>query len=145
MTSFVTQSVCGPVIGSMVSSDKGNVKNKRKCAGAQLGNNLSTMAQNVGVGLGAFGAAKYIAKSPARIDKLANFFNKMVSKLPQSKLVQTLLNQSKKCKAAALIALPAIALVNFITTKHFYKMGQIDQKYTDQAKIEENTKNNILA
>ena len=39
-----------------------------------------------------------------------------------------------KAKAFAIIAL------DYIRSKHLYKMGQIDQKYTDQAKIEENTK-----
>ena len=50
-----------------------------------------------------------------------------------------------KAKAFVLIALPALLAVDYIRSKHLYKMGQIDQKYTDQAKIEENTKKNILA
>lgn len=45
-----------------------------------------------------------------------------------------------KTKAIALIALPALLAVDYIRSKHLYKMGQIDQKYTDQAKLKENTK-----
>ena len=45
-----------------------------------------------------------------------------------------------KATAFAIIALPAVLAVDYIRSKHVYKMGQIDQQYTDQAKIEENTK-----
>lgn len=36
MTNYITQAACGPVIGSIVSSDKGDIANRTKCAGAQL-------------------------------------------------------------------------------------------------------------
>lgn len=147
MTSFTTQTVCGPVISSFGAKDKGDLSNRVKCAGAQAANNLSAAAQTVLVAGGAFGAAKYVSKSPQRISKLANLFDKGIKalKLPQSNtFVQKLLNAPGKGKAAAILILPAVAAINFITGKHLYKMGQIDQKYTDRAKLEAHYEKNIL-
>ena len=56
MTSFSTQAIAGPVIGTMVSNDKGDLSNRAKCAGAQLKNNATTAAQAVLL-TGACGAA----------------------------------------------------------------------------------------
>lgn len=42
MTSFSTQAIAGPVIGTMVSNDKGDLSNRAKCAGTQLKNNATT-------------------------------------------------------------------------------------------------------
>lgn len=35
------------------------------------------------------------------------------------------------------IGLPLLAISSYISGRHLYKMGQIDQKYTDQAKLKE--------
>lgn len=43
---------------------------------------------------------------------------------------------AKKLKALAPIALVATALTSYISNKHNYKMGQIDQKYTDKAQVQ---------
>lgn len=149
MTSFLTQAVCGPVIGSLVAKDKGDASNRTKCAGAQLVNNAKTMGQTALVGGGVYAAARTFVKHPnTKIVKAgANTFNKIIDmiKLPKSsKFVQKLLKMPGWGKALTLVALPAMMLVNYIGAKHLYQMGQIDQKYTDQAKIEENTKKNIL-
>lgn len=42
------------------------------------------------------------------------------------------------------IGLPLMVISSFISGRHLYKMGQIDQKYSDQAKLKEH-QNNILA
>lgn len=144
MATYLTNAVCGPVIGSMVSNDKGDFSNRTKCAGSQLVNNVKTTVQIGAVGLGACGAAKFIAKSPARISKVSGLFDKLVSKLPSGKFADKLMKAPGRVKAATLIMLPAIALVNYIFGKHIYKMGQIDQKYTDKAKLEEAANKNIL-
>lgn len=150
MTSFSTQAVCGPVIGSLVAKDKGDASNRTKCAGAQLVNNVKTMGQAALVGGGVYGAARTFTKHPNSkvVQTGAKIFDKIinVTKLPKSnKFIDKLLKMPGKAKAFVLIALPALLAVDYIRSKHLYKMGQIDQKYTDQAKIEENTKKNILA
>lgn len=150
MTSFSTQTVCGPVIGSLVAKDKGDVSNRTKCAGAQLVNNAKTLGQTALVGGGVYAAARTFAKHPnsKAVKTGAKIFDKIinVTKLPKSnKFVDKLLKMPGKAKALAIIALPALLAVDYIRSKHLYKMGQIDQKYTDQAKIEENSKEKILA
>ncbi len=144
MTAFITQATFGPVIGSMVSGDKGNFSNRTKCAGSQLVNNLSTTAQGAAVFGGGYLATKAIAKSPKAMSTVVKVFDKVVSKLPQSKVAK-LLNLPGRTKLLAFAALPAILLLNYIAGKHIYKMGQIDQKYTDKAKLEQNVNKNILA
>lgn len=149
MTSFSTQAVCGPVIGSLVATDKGDVSNRTKCAGAQIVNNAKTMGQAALVGGGLYAAARTFKKAPNSkvVHAGAKVFNKIIDviKLPKSnRFVDKLLKMPNSAKAFGLVALPALMLLNYIGAKHLYKMGQIDQKYTDQAKIEENTKKNIL-
>lgn len=149
MTSLSTHAVCGPVIGSLVAKDKGDASNRTKCAGTQLVNNVKTMGQTALVGGGVYAAARTFAKHPNTkvVQAGAKIFNKIIDviKLPKSSsFVNKLLTMPSYAKALALVALPAVMLVNYIGAKHLYKMGQIDQKYTDQAKIEENTKKNIL-
>lgn len=141
MTTFTTQTLCRPVIGSMVAKDKGDLSNRTKCAKDQVKNNLFTSAQTLAVGGSTYGVAKFVGSNPARISKVAKTFDKIVGKLPQNNtLVQKLLKLPGKAKAAAIIILPAVLAVDYIVRKHSYKMGQIDQKYTDQAKIEEHSK-----
>ena len=45
---------------------------------------------------------------------------------------------SGRQKALGAFALLALATLNYITNKHCYQAGQIDQKYTDRAKLEKN-------
>ena len=158
MTNYITQAACGPVIGSVVSSDKGDIANRTKCAGAQLKNNVATLAQDVVVIGGAAGAGALINKNAKLSAKVTKFFDKVVNKLMpgrkrditlfgtggkpfktfeirQSKLAQKLLNMVPKGKIALAVALPALMAVSFISGKHLYKMGQIDQKYTDKAEL----------
>lgn len=148
MTSFLTQNIGGPVIGSMVSADKGDISNRVNCAGSQLKNNVSTLIQDTVVIGGAAGAAKVVSKSPRRIVQAAQYFDKAVKTIGKhfgsNPLFEKLLSMSKKSKAAALIGVPAGLLLNFIIGKHIYKMGQIDQRYTDKAKLEAHTKDQIL-
>lgn len=92
-----------------------------------------------------FGIKKFLNSNTKTLN---NFFHSLnghkiinVTKLPKSnKFVDKLLKMPGKTKAIALIALPALLAVDYIRSKHLYKMGQIDQKYTDQAKLKENTK-----
>lgn len=141
MTSYLTNAVAGPVIGSMVSKDKGDFSNRTRCAGRQLANNASTMAQVAVVGGGAFAAGKLITKSAKATAAGVKVFDKLISVLPKNaNFVQKLMKLPGAAKVAALVALPALLLVGYIRDKHIYKMGQIDQNYTDKAKIEAETK-----
>ncbi len=105
MTSFMAQSIGGPVIGSMVGTDKGDFSNRTKCAG------------------------------PRRLVKIAQTFDKVAKKILPKNV--NLKNISKKSKIAMVIGLPLLAISSYISGRHLYKMGQIDQKYTDQAKLKE--------
>ena len=156
MTNYITQATCGPVIGSLVSSDKGDITNKTKCAGAQLKNDVSALAQDVVVIGGAAGAGALINKNSKLSAKFTKFFDKVVNKLiparkrivrgtggkpfttsviRQSKLAKKLLRMGSKGKIALALALPVFTAVSYISGKHLYKMGQIDQRYTDKAQI----------
>lgn len=142
MTSFTTQAIAGPVISSMVTSDKGDFSNRTKCAGAQLKNNLTTGLTSVAVGVTAGTGIRYAAKSPRRLVKIAQAFDKIAKKiLPKNANLKKLNNRSK---VALAIGLPLMAISSFISGRHLYKMGQIDQKYTDKAKVEKHQKD-ILA
>ena len=46
-------------------------------------------------------------------------------------------------KVIALVSLPVIATLGYLTKRNIYKAGQIDQKYTDKAKLEAHNKDII--
>lgn len=142
MTSFMTQSIGGPVVGSMVGTDKGDFSNRTKCAGAQLKNNLTTGLTSAAVGVAAGTGILYAAKSPRRLVKIAQAFDKVAKKILPKNV--NLKNISKKSKIAMVIGLPLLAISSYISGRHLYKMGQIDQKYTDRAKLREHQQD-ILA
>lgn len=52
-----------------------------------------------------------------------------------SKLGNTIKNMPTKYKAMALVVAAGLAALTYIGHKHIYKAGQIDQKYTDKAKL----------
>ena len=145
MSNYLVNSV-SPVIGAMVSKDKGDVSNRAKCAGEQMKNcavgNLTNCAF---LGAGGYAAAK-VAKSATATAKLAKLFDKITRPIGKflPKLEQKLANLPGKAKAIGLIALPVIAAVSYVTNRQLFKIGQTDQKYTDIAKIEKERKN-VLA
>ena len=155
MTNYVTQNVCGPVVGSLVGSDKGDLSNRAKCAGAQLKNNIATLAQDTVVIGGAAGGIALAAKNKKfaniianGVRKVANFFKplgKQIKKTTMSIPFKRALVKFKNLPGASKIAIGGIATLgmaalSFIGCKHIYKMGQIDQKYTDKAKLEQHNK-----
>ena len=52
------------------------------------------------------------------------------------KLLTKLAQTSGKQKALAAVVLTTLAAINYINHKHSFQAGQIDQKYTDRAKFE---------
>jgi len=149
MTNFSTQLVAGPVIGSMVSG-KGDVSNRTKCAGAQLKNNAATLLQFAsvtGAGAGTVALARsYKFRGVAK--PFVKVFDKIISKFPKegsmARIAEKLTHLPGWAKTAALVAIPVLAAVGYIRDKHIYKMGQIDQKYTDKAEIESKQKEYLL-
>ncbi|MBR1424906.1 hypothetical protein IJ579_05030 [bacterium] len=163
MTNFLTQTVCGPVLSPVVAKDKGDVSNRAKCAGSQFKNNLSTLAQDtvvIGAGAGTLKAAKEMPRlrrffvrtfdkivkwnAPIRkrfVELTGEYGTKFSTfELTRGAKAEKLLKLPGMAKVAALVALPVIAGISYIGTKHIYKMGQIDQKYTDKAKLEQHNK-----
>ena len=158
MTSYLTQRVWGPVISPYFADDKGGFVNKTKCAGEQLKNNVSFALQAGLAGAGTVATAKVVAKNAKLTSKIAKAFDAVVKKLApvtkhnielvgesgkifktfelsRGKLAEKLLNLPGKAKAIGIIAAAGLTLLSYIGCKGIYKMGQIDQKYTDRAKI----------
>lgn len=156
MSGYVSNYMLGAPISSVVSKDKGDFSNRMNCAGAQIKNNVSTLAQDVVVIGGAAAGTAVATKNAKLTTKIAKGFDKIVKRLAHgcnrfkfSKNVtnintgwvrKNLARLSPKAKVAIAFALPALAAVGFITQKHIYKMGQIDQKYTDKAALEKHQK-----
>lgn len=62
MTSYVNQVALGPTLAPLVSNGKGDLSNRVNCAGSQIKNNLTTLAQDTvvlgGTAAGAYAVAK---------------------------------------------------------------------------------------
>lgn len=52
-------------------------------------------------------------------------------------VIQKILGTNSKTKAAAVLSAITLMALGYITHKHSYKSGQIDQKYTDKAKFQQ--------
>lgn len=142
MTSYITQMTLGPVGASMVGRDKGDFSNRTKCAGAQVKNAVTTSLLAGGASAACVAGGLYLAKNPRKLVKIAQFFDKVAGKiLPKSVNLKAI---SKMSKVGIVLGLPVLALGSFIGGRHTYKMGQIDQKYTDRATLKEH-QNDILA
>lgn len=109
MTSYVNQLVLGTTISPFVSSDKGDLANKANCAGSQIKNNLSTLAQDTlvigGTAAGAYGISKSdkFAKPLAKgVDYVINGLKNLLPKgKPASKIATTLSPETSKIAKAA--------------------------------------------
>ena len=154
MTSYVRTMAFGPVAGTLTDNTKGSVGNRVDCAGAHIKNNFKSGLQYSATGAALMGTVYAAAKNPKAFDKAATKFTGFLSKnlvrLSNQLSKQPMLKLfSKECSALAskmtnpnaiLVGaiLGATALVtNYITRNHAYKAGQIDQKYTDKAKLQE--------
>ena len=120
----------------MVSKDKGDFSNRLNCEGEQLKNNKITVAKSVGVGGGTLLGIREAQKG----GKFGKVMQKLTNKCLYFAKDKGILKNTKripgKFKAAAPIALLGTLVLGYIMQKTLYKMGQIDQKYTDIAKIE---------
>lgn len=141
MTGFAMQSVTGPVISTMISKDKGSVGNRVDCAGSHVKNNVVTNLSALGVAGATIGAGKVVSKGvgTSQLAKAADFvLNAFSELLPKKPIIKTLGNRlSSKTKALGLVASAGAVALSYVTGKGIYKMGQIDQKYTDKAQTQQ--------
>ncbi len=157
MTNYFTSAVAGPVYGSMLSKDKGDFSNRAQCAGAQIGNTVKTAAQDAVVIGGMVAGGKAIQKSKGFTNGINKMLTSVLKPFKNNSKLNIVVTEFKtkvapklkslsapQLRAAAVIGgLGALAL-GYIHNKHIYKMGQIDQKYTDKAKIENHSAKNTL-
>ena len=149
MTDFATHAVLGGPVASMVAKDKGDISNRAQCAKEQLVNNVKTLAADTVVLSGVGGATALAVKKPNKLAKIYDGirnsmnFHRADGKFDKVKnYIDDIMRKCKtpKAKAAALLAtfvvLPAMGLISYINHRHSYREGQIDQKYTDKARLE---------
>lgn len=129
ITGLQATAVAGAAIGTTAAAVKYNT------VGTTLARAFDKAANALGKLVGTKDLAGKINK------KLAKLISKGVTKdnanLTPEKL-KSLTKGLKGFKAGALISAIALPVISNITNKHFYKMGQIDQKYTNKAKLEKN-------
>ncbi|MBP3820450.1 hypothetical protein J6G99_02265 [bacterium] len=140
-----------PIV-TMFDSRKGDLSNRMSCAGEQYKNNIVESAKSVVVAGAAAGTAYSIKRNPAMLSWLGKYLDKGLKKLvsiapkyiQSDKIVKKALNTSGKTKALAFLGAIFVSACSKITTDHAFRAGQIDQKYTDRAKIEAHNKD-VLA
>ena len=128
----------------MVDPSKGSLTNRAECAKEHFKNNLST---NLQLGLAGAAGGLAIAKKPKFLVKIATKIgevaSKLVGKLGAKGMAAKIMKNPTKFGKYGMIAAAALWVLNKIE-KHAFKAGQIDQKYTDAAAIEQQTKNVVL-
>ena len=148
MTDFAVQCVTTPMLSPFVSSDKGDIASRLQCSAEQTKNAAATLVKG-GTVAGGAGLLLYLGKKcPKVAEVLGKGLDKVLDLLPNGKIVGTLkvasIFASPKAKITALVLPPAVALVSCIVGNGIYKSGQIDQKYTDAAKVEARQKGYLL-
>lgn len=149
----ITSITAAPVLSTMFSKDKGSFGNKVDCSKDHLVNNIKCTAAGAGTLLVGGGAAAAVSKAAPSFASGLNYnineFIKKVAKTMEypytstvkggkvSKFIhKNLLKLSKtsgKTKALGAIAIATLGVLSLIKSKHNFKAGQIDQKYTDRA------------
>lgn len=128
-----------PVL-TFVDPTKGSMTNRAECAKEHFKNNLST---NLKAGLIGVGAGVVVVK-PSIATKLGTGISKLAKATGLGKFAAKVAKNPKAFGVAGLAIAGGMALLKLVQD-HAYKAGQIDQKYTDSAAIESQTKNVILA
>lgn len=146
MTSFPMQIATTPVLSPLLSKEKGTMGNRLDCSVDQTKNFIATTAK-VGVGAGVVGGAvwamnKYGNKKAVEsiikgggsvVDASLNGLKKLFKGPKVKEFADKLISLSSKNKTAGALALIALPIITYVGAKGFYKMGQIDQQYTDKA------------
>lgn len=136
---------------TMVDSTKGSMTNRYQCAKEHLQNNVNYCLKTSALGVITAGTTIAAVKNKSFVNKLATKIGKLISKkpasLPKGTVGKVIIpNYAKKGKFALLVAGAAVVggTLAHLISGYYFKKGQIDQKYTDSAKIESQTKNVIL-
>ncbi len=129
----------GSPIYTFVDGTKGSMTNRTQCAKEHLKNNLKLNLQASALGI--TGAA--VALKPSIAAKLAKGVGKMAGAVGLNKMAAAIAKNPKKYGLIGLATAGVMALTSIVQS-HAYKAGQIDQKYTDAAAIETQTKNVVL-
>lgn len=128
----------------MFDPTKGSLTNRAQCAKEHFKNNLN---YNLQLGLAGAAGGIAIAKKPKILVKAATYLgeltSKLLGKLGGKGLAAKIMKNPTKFGKYGMIAAAGLWLLSKIQN-HAYKSGQIDQKYTDSAAIEQQTKNVVL-
>lgn len=132
----------------MVDGTKGSLTNRAECAKEHFKNNFQKHL-TYGVIGGTTAAAILMPKVTNNVAEfIGKGFGKILrnlgSKIAKSKIAQSIIKNPTKAGKYALIA-TGMGIILKTVQDHAYKAGQIDQKYTDSAAIESQTKRVILA
>ena len=144
---------------TMVANDKGSFVNRTKCAGAHITNDVKYNVLGAGVLAGGAAAGYGVYKKPDLVvkafEKVGQWASKVGAKLAganngnvakagawvEKYAAKALEKLPKYGKAGALagVALLTLGALTGVISKHSYQAGKIDQKYIDQAKLENMT------
>lgn len=139
-----TSAVFIPVTTAVFDKHKGMVNNRMSCAGEQIKNKVSGVAQSTALAGSVAGltyaahksdfAAKTVMKGLKLVQGLMNK-NKYTGKVA-SAITKALSGFSRTTKIGAALTLAALPILYVIGQKHTFRAGQIDQEYTDRAAVQ---------
>ena len=129
----------GSPVYTFVDGTKGSMTNRTQCAKEHFKNNLKYNLQASALGI----AGGVVAFKPSIATKLATGVSKLAGAVGLNKMAAAIAKNPKKYGIVGLATAGVIALTSLVQS-HAYKAGQIDQKYTDAAAIESQTKNVVL-
>lgn len=130
---------------ALVDRTKGSMTNRFECSKEHFKNNLTASVKATGLGVAAGAGIIVAAKKPKVYLNIAKKLGEFMGKSKTlTKALPDVLKRGKVGLAVAAGTAFATGLMALIQN-HSYKAGEIDQKYTDAAKIESQTKNVVLA
>lgn len=132
----------------MIDGTKGSLTNRAECAKEHFKNNFKKHLTYSAIGA-TTATALLMPKTTNKVAKFigkgfGNILSHLGSKIANSKIAQSIIKNPTKAGKYALIA-TGLGIVLKTIQDHAYTAGQIDQKYTDSAAIESQTKRIVLA
>lgn len=131
---LTTATILPTMVTTYADPKKGSLQNKSECIGEHFKNNLKTDAvilTTAGAGAGLTYAAVKNEKFATVIEKP---FVKIAEMLKNNKTLSQIPKLLKKVPTLAKVGVAVTA--GFAILSNVFKSGQIDQKYTDKAKLE---------
>lgn len=133
---------------AMVDGSKGSMTNRAECATEHFKNNVKGTLFAGAVAATTVGVTTAASKKPLLLAKMIRPIGKGIAKIANKLNLTNVATAAKKhpvVAGAIALGTVAAAAINLVEKSFVYKAGQIDQKYTDAAKIESQTKNVVLA